>query len=620
MNGYVALPIRHFICALKARPQEAKTYQAAAACWLTGCRESLEVARPLVPWSAASDELFHQAELDLQAALRATEDPQLFEDEKAEALEEAVTRYYGQLFQLQALEQQRPAFSPILSIDQLIRVAFNVLQGRCPVYELQTRFPLLQAEVASWRRLGQTHQQLYPEITWPPAWEEQLQVIEGGLGALSRFLEQGLPFLLEQAIQLLGKGSADYAQLAQELQAQMAAQRRFGPHDTIEFWLRLQEHPQQDPAITLAASSRLYHEVDEALRITQQAQRAGLGIAQPDLLSGAARVHQQALDHLGKTLAAPRPPQQVAELLNPAWDRLGQLKRVVTGALADLQNRLGAAPRMLELLEMLGQAAAGLLAPWALKAELDLRLQQQQATLDKLGEFPQVPPTTAAMLAAHQQAYQRMQLFAEDEKPEHLIEGWKVLALTMPPLMTLEAQLRREISNKSKPEPELRCIRCGHLQKPQKVCARCGGSMPQYQIPTEVEYQTVVGETPEGAQVQVADHLADLVHQLNFGTTSWEIVILEIQNQLKALSEARESFEKEMVKMLGSGGEVLDTYSQFFLVRLGQLAQTLMEMAKAADSRDLVLLKGQLGTYRPLQEELLEFQKRIAAGLQITPS
>ncbi|MBT9588344.1 hypothetical protein IV102_33710 [bacterium] len=620
MNGYVALPIRHLVCALKTRPQDSKDYQSAAASWLIGCRESLELARPLVPWSAAADELFHQADLELKAALRAVEDPHLFEEEKAEALEEAVTRYYGQLFQLQALERERPAFSPMSCLDQLIRVAFNVLQGRCPVYELQCRFPLLQTEVACWRRLDEVRRHLHTDLPWPPSSEEHLQVIEGGLGALSRFLEQGLPSLLEQAIQLLGKGSADYAQVLHGLQAEMATRQRFSRHQAIEFWLLLQQHPDDwEQAITGPAWDRLFQEVDEALRILQIAQRAGLGITQPELLAGAARIHQQAFDYLGELAVRAREPQEVADLLNPAWDRLERLRQVVTAALADLQNRFGGAPRMLELLEMLGQAAAGQLAPWALKAELELRLRQHQAMVDNLSAVP-APQSTAPMLAAHERAFLRMLLFCEDEKVEHLVEGWKVLALTMPPLLAWEAQLRREISGKGKADPQLRCIRCGHLQKPQKVCAQCGGSMPMFQIDTEVDYQPVMGEAPVGGKVQVADHLSDLVQGLNFGATTWEHVTEEIQSQLKALDKARDSFEKEVVKMLGSGGEVLDTYSQFFLVRLGQLAQTLIEMGKAADRHDLVLLKGQLGAYSPLQDELLEFQKRITAGLNITPA
>lgn len=602
-------------------------YQAQAVAWLNSCLDDLELLRPIVIRSQSkpsiesqinqgSDDLFHQAELDLRQALKVITDESLFSQEQADGLEEAVVRFYGQLFQLQILELKRPAFSPMLILDQLIKVAFNVLQGACPVWELQTRFPSVQAEVVNWRMLLQARQELYPEVAWSRL-EEPLRQIEGGLGALSRYLEQGIPLQLEQAVQLLGKGSADFASGHQSLENDPASPPRFSRHQAIEFWLRLQEHPKNlGDALTRRAWDRLFQEVDDLLRSLQNAQRAGLAIVHPELLAEAAQVHQQAFDHLAEVAARPHSSQAVAERLNPVWDRLTQSRHTVLAALADLQNRFGGSPRMLELLEMLGQAAAGLLAPWALHSELQQRLQQHQASLQALREAPQVPQSMVPLLASHQQAFQRMLLFCEDEQVEHLIEGWKVIALTLPPLLALEAQLRLEVSNKGKVEQQVTCIRCGHIQKPQKICAQCGGSLPHFQI-QDVKYEVVLGG-PTGGNIQVADALSDLIQGLAFGTSNWGHVSQEIQQQMETLDKTRDRFEKELVKMLGAGGEALDIYSQFFVVRLGQLTQVLLEMEKSSKLRDITALTGQLSSYRQLHEELAEFQRRVAAGLETT--
>lgn len=627
LSGYVYLPVRHLICALRSHPQAVAEYQGQVISWLNSCLGDLELLRPVVIRSQSkssletqnqgSDDLFHQAELDLKKALEVVTDEALFSEEQADGLEEAVGRFYGQLFQLQMLEMKRPAFSPMLILDQLIKVAFNILQGACPVWELQTRFPAVQAEVDNWRALLLARQELYPEVAWSGL-EQPLRQIEGGLGALSQYLEQGIPLQLERAVQLLGKGSADFASGHQSLQNDAASPPRFSPHQAIEFWLRLQEHPKDlGQTVTRRAWDRLFQEVDDLLRSLQNAQKAGLAIVHPELLAEAARVHQQAFDQLAAVAANPQPSQTVAEQLNPVWDRLAQSRHSVVTALADLQNRFGGSPRMLELLEILGQAATGLLAPWALQCELQQRLQQQQASLQALREAPQAPASMAPLLASHQQAFQRMLLFCEDEQPAHLIEGWKVVALTLPPLLTLENQLRLEVSNKGKVHQQVTCIRCGHIQKQQKVCAQCGGALPYFQL-QDVQCE-VISAGSTGGTVQVADALAELIQGLAFGAANWGHVTQEIQQQLESLAKTRERFEKELVKMLGGGAEALDIYSQFFVVRLGQLTQVLLEMDRCSKVRDITTLSGQLSIYLELHKELAEFQKRVAGGLEAVP-
>jgi hypothetical protein len=172
--------------------------------------------------------------------------------------------------------------------------------------------------------------------------------------------------------------------------------------------------------------------------------------------------------------------------------------------------------------------------------------------------------------------------------------------------------VRREVAQKGKSGQQLTCIRCGHVQKPQKLCAECGGSMPQFQI-EDLSYELVAGGMG-GGKVNPADQLTDLVQGVTFGVSTWENVLQEILRQLDTLEKTRDRFEKDVVKMMGAENS-LDAYCQFFVVRLGQLAQALLELQKAAEDRSIVTLKGGLSSYRQLHEELSEFQKRIAEGL-----
>lgn len=618
MSSFVSQPIRQLVCALKSYPSAVEGCMAEARSWLIGSQESLQLLRPLLLWNPTTDELFNQAELDLKEALRVLADPVMLPDDQAESLWLAVSRYYGQLFQLQELEQKRPAFSPILILDQVIKIAFNVLHRHATMFDLQVRFPLAQAEVARLRQQIEIRR-LFSDISWPEEISEGLRHIEAGLGALSRFLEVGNPVLLEHAIQLMGKGSAEVAQHLQNLETELRSQARFSPHDSIECWLRLREHPYDlGESATRFAWDRLFQEVDDYLRTLQLAQTGGLAISHPEIMSAAGLAHQQAFDQLGQLSAQNHPAETVAQMLNPAWDQMLAMRAKVQSGQGEVYSNFSPAPKMLELLEVLGQTAAGLSPTWVLKQHLNHCIQQQQASLEALRAASGVPETIEPLLSSHEQAFQRMLLYVEDENRDHLIQGWKILSLTLPPLMNFEAQLRREVAQQGKSGQQITCIRCSHVQKPQKICEQCGTTMPQYQI-EDVRYELVVGG-PGGSnsKVNVADQLVDLVQGLTFGVSGWEHVGQEILRQLDVLGKTRDRFEKDMVKMMGTD-ESLDAYCQFFVVRLGQLTQSLMDLSQAAETRSIATLRGGLSAYRQLHEELMEFQRRIAEGLARTP-
>jgi hypothetical protein len=617
LSSLISPPIRQLVCAFKTYPEGVEGSVQEATSWLTGCLDSLRLLRPVVLASDTSEELFRQAELDLKEGLKLLADRSLADADKADALAQAVSRYYSQLFLLQTEEARRPAFSPILSIDQLIKVAFNLIQERCEVFELQTRFPLALAEIMQLRAQWNVRKALFSDVAWPETIEEHLDQIEGGMGALAQYLEKGEPLLLEEAIQLLGKGSSDYAEQIYRSEAQAREKYRFSKHDAIECWLRLLEHPfDLGEAVTRQAWDRLFQEVDAYQRMLQMSKRGGLSIAQPELVAAAAVVHQHALDQLNFLASHPLPPAEVAERLNSPWDQMDNFRGAVRQALSDLQSQFHSAPRMLELVEILGQCEAGVLPKWLLRDEVEQRMEQQKQSLQALQEAPEVPEGMPPLLASHEQAYQRMLLYCQDEQVPHLIEGWKLLSLTMPPLIAYEAHVRQELSKTGKSGQQVTCIRCGQVQIPQKVCSACGSNLPQMQI-DDVRYEDIAGG-PGGASVSVADNLVDMVEGLAFGDSTWDQVILEIVGQLETLEKTRRRFEVEGLKMMGKE-DSLDVYFQFFVVRMGQLSEALSSLAEAAQNRQLVALKAVLPSYRQLHQELIEFQNRISEGIGKLP-
>lgn len=127
--------------------------------------DSLRLLRPLILWSESVQELFHQAESDLKEALKVIADRHLAGSDKAEALAQAVIRYYGQLFQLQSEEVGAPLSVPSSRSIELIKVAFNVIED-CwlMLLELQTRFPLAHADILQLRAQWTVRKTLFPEV------------------------------------------------------------------------------------------------------------------------------------------------------------------------------------------------------------------------------------------------------------------------------------------------------------------------------------------------------------------------------------------------------------------------------------------------------------------------
>lgn len=609
MSSYIAPPMRQLVSALYKHPDQIQESQIKASDWLASSLEGLHLLKPVVLWSEEKEEALRQAELDLKECQRLLKDVTRPAPERGARVAETVVSYYSHLFRLQGLESQRPAFSPVLSLDQLINVTFNVLQDKTDVFELRARFPLAHADVLQMRAQVQVRQALFPEIAFEVG--EALATMEGGLGAVAHFLETGERKALEDSIQLLGRGSGEFAHKLSEVEAAMRSRARYSPYDAVEFWIRLTALPTDlGPEVTRQAWERLFQEVDSFVRVVEVGRRSGLGVARPELVREATILAEHVREQLTSLGAAA--PADLAEKLNPLWEAMAQYRAGVQAAISELQIRFEGAPRVLELIEFLGQVETKEFPVWMLREEVEQRQVEAEASLKALQEAPQPPENLVPLLASHHQAYQRMLLYCDDLQSSHLVEGWKLLALTMPPLLAFEKQVRRAFAETGRSGQQVTCIRCGHVQIPGKVCSECGAALPQLQI-DDVRYEDISGGAG-GRDNQVADYLADLVQGLTFGVTTWEQIIQELVNQLETLDKTRERFEREVVKIMGRD-ESFDSYCHFFVVCLGKLSQTLTVLGEAAQTRQLTPLKAGLTAYRQLHEELIEFQKKITEGI-----
>jgi len=622
VTSFFAPALRQLLCAWRSRQEALPESLQAAEDWRLAAQDSLRWLRPLILWTAASEENLRQAELDLKEVKRLLDDSKAHTKvEGADLLRQVLERYYVNLFKIQAQEEERPAFSPLLPLDQLIRVAFNLLQARCEPLELQSRFAPAQAAVAEARANLDWRPRLFDDTQWPDTLYESLYQMEGGMGALAQFLETGEPKVLEESIQLLGKGSTDYVEALKTILQALVP--RYSGHDDLECWLRLQAYPYDlGPELVEQLWNRLYARVDAFFRVVQMVHRSGLGVAQPDALTESAPLHQRALDLLGELSQSPLTVEQQVEKLKPVWDDLARLESFLTDSLSQVQAGLKESPGMTELLEILGQAESGILPLWVVRHELETRLAKAEAAHQALqeasesGAVPDNGATVLTLLASHPMAYQRLLLFCDDENVEHLVEGWRLLALTLPPLLQFDQQIRSEVAQKGRSGQQVTCVRCGEIQPVARVCRSCGAALPQMQI-DDVRYEDISGADGLSQSDSASDYLVELARGIPFGSSTWDDLRLEIVAQLKGVEATRERFERELLNMMGKEA-ALDMYCQFFIVRLGQLSQTLMSLGESAQRANIVSLQGGLSAYEELHRELQEFQKRIDEGLKKT--
>lgn len=610
MASYFAPALRTLIAAWRSQPEAAAGVMPDAFRWLELAHAGLEQLKGVTLASPPAEEAFHQAELELQAMdrLLAAGDPL-----SATELETSLARYYAQLFTLGEEEARRPSFSPVLELDQLIIACINLLDGKLELADFHARVgPALGA--AHMLRLGQIwNARLYADVPEPPELEQNLLAIEGGLGAVEHVLNGGDFALLQQAIAWLGTGSKAVGELLQKRLEEMKGAARFSRHPAIESWLRQEElDVDLGPGARETLWNALHGDVQGLFRLLQSARSAGLSVAEPALLARAAQTHQKLVDALAQVGAAALPSDEVASLLNPLWDELRHLQKTLESSVSGLQASLAPTPRMRDLLETLGQAEAGQVPPWLLRSELEAHLSEQAQAQVAMEAAPETcNDAMRELLASHRPALERMRLFCDDADPVHLQEGWKLLALSLPRLVEFGQELRASVGVKGGGGQVVTCVRCGEVQPPGRSCRKCQASLPHLAL-DETRYENISGneQAPEGA----ADVLQTLVEGLQIGGSSWQDVADEVNRQLEGVDKIRQRFEKELLHQLGKN-EMLDAYSQFFAVRVGQLAQTLLSIGEAVGTRNIMAVTACLGPYRQLHEELSAFQGKINEGI-----
>ena len=597
LSSHFSPVLRQYLCALEGHPEGVAELVPQVQAWTQAALDSLQRLTPVVMLADSTEEFLRQARLDLLEGLRLMES-----SPTPEGLREVWERYYGQLFQLSQEESERPVFSPILFIDQLIKVGFNLLNGRVESFELLQRLPSARAELDHNQQLISARLALFDEVEWPrEALDQAFEQLQGGLGALYQYSQTGEIAALEAGLALLSRGSGSFSQVLEQ-----AITPKYSPSDSVESWCRL-HHYAYDLEVREFYWNRLVGEGDQFFSLIQRARMAGLGIAAPETIREAGICHQKLVDALAQVSDPPE------SSLVPIWAEMVAFTHKIHGELSQLQQSIGGAPRLLDLVEVLGQVEQDNLPKWVLRIEIEKRLLEHQSTMESLLQAPPLAEVLLPLLEPHQAAYQRILLYLDDEQAEHLQEGWKLLSLSIPSLIAFDHERRQEVAKQGKSGQQVTCVRCGHIQKPAKNCAQCGSALPQLAI-DDVRYDDIIGGSGRRPQ-NAADQLSDLISGLQFGTATWDQVRQELLRQYDILTKTRERFEREVVRMMGQDA-TLDAYCQFFVVRLGQLSQVLMTLSEAAKNQAVNVLKAHVSDYRQLHEELIEFQNRIQEGIK----
>ncbi len=533
-----------------------------------------------------------------------------------EQLRSSSTRLLELFGRLQEKEHTELVYSPYPVIDHFVKTGINLLNGHLEPVALQDRVAPVAALVQGLRGEAERFGLLYEQEALAGEARKWLEQMEAGLGAAMAWLQEtSNKKVLEDSCKLLGAGSVQLAQVLARFDQTAAQSAKFSRHRVLEELARAHQGsfpPELKARVQTAVQELLgaWLRELEGLRLHPLANEMDIQMQEAHSAWEAAR---RALEAGG----------QFAEL-DAAFTALAEKLLALRARLEEESVKYGGAPHLARLREVIGRALAGTLPKSELKASLGQYKEQHQSLVDQL-QADAGDPVTAELLtflAAHGAAFQRMELFLEDGDQEHLRQGWQLIAVTLPRVMELSAQLRERFGL-HKPDggpSQVTCLRCGTgNHHDQRYCKQCNAILPKVNQ-SVTEYTEITGG-PELDIPQANPGPANLValeqicRAAEASQLSRQEVGILLDKMLANADRTRQNFEKQVIGLMGRDS-TFDAYAQFFAIKMNLFVQGLMQMRTFADGAQLSALLSGLAACKEAGEELEVFQERIQKALK----
>lgn len=531
-------------------------------------------------------------------------------------LRSSSTRLLELFAQLQEKEHAELVYSPYPVIDHFVKTGINLLNGHLEPAALQARLNPVAALVGGLRGEVERFKLLYEQAALAGEAAQPLEQMEAGIGAALGYLQEPTSKkALEDSCKLLGGGSVNLAQVLARFDQAAAQAAKYSRHRVLEELARA--HQGAFPPELVA---RVQGAVQELLG-TWLRELEGLRVhpLAAELEDGMKEAHS-AWEAARRALEAGGEFRELDNSFTQLADKLQALR----ARLEEEQGKYGGAPHLAALRQVIGRSLAGTLPKSELKASLGQYKEQHQALVEQLQADASDPVTAELLtfLAAHGAAFQRMELFLEDGDKEHLRQGWQLIAVTLPRVMELSAQLRERfgLSKPSAGPAQVTCMRCGAGNHPDlRHCKQCNAILPK--VTQQVtDYHEITGG-PELDIPQANPGPANLIalEQLARAAEAGQVTRKEVGQLLDQMlthaDRTRQNFEKQVIGLMGRDS-TFDAYAQFFAIKMNLFVQGLMQMRSFADGAQLSALISGLAACKEAGEELEVFQERIQKALK----
>ncbi len=436
--------------------------------------------------------------------------------------------------------------SPVPVVNQVIKLAYNVAEGKIKPEELSAQMPVLasfaayvEAEIIRFEALHKDDGEIIKSA------KKLVKDVQQAVGAFVVYFKDQDPAALIDGVRILKFASPPLYLILKKMDLVASASSCFSKIPPLEefcnaynFW-RKEKISRESFLLALANLDRMVVFYDETLACIKKMHYfyfiEPVYNASSLLTKGFSSFWSSFLKKAHDSSAS----LDLKELCDKFEKRAADVAKVVEAMELEI-TKVKSAPYIEEIKELVGRYLSGSLVLEYFSHRLEAFSQNHQALISDFrskSTGSELVKEACQLLDMQREGIDEMLLFLEDSQKEHLITGIGQIESTLPRLL----EIYRGVSplDKKKKSPLLICPSCsGQYLKGDKVCAKCGAK-----IPLQISEEEL---SADGLEQEALPSKLEAIVKLCSKFTAGEISKDKLLNELSAYERLLVQVRKEL--------------------------------------------------------------------------
>lgn len=480
------------------------------------------------------------------------------------SLEKYSTRLAYSIEKLSLSSEINTPESPIPIINQVIKLSYNIAEGKANKEDLLTIFPVI-ASFAGYisldiERFSALHKEEQEIIK---SGKKMVAELQRGVGALSVYLkEESLPALVD-AIRIFKFTSTALYLLLRKIDQIISSGKEHSNLPSVSEYIiayNLFKEDKIDKSVLLTALSALdrlvvfYNETVNSLRKSYYYYYIESTYNSTVLLSESFNSFWAEFHKKAYALSLDLDMKELSEKFEK---RAQDVNRLISEHENEIR-KVSSAPFIEEIKELTGRYMSGTLLLEYFSSRLEAFSQNHRALSDEFKSksvSSELSKEVSQLLDMQREGIDEMLLFLEDSKKEHLITGIASLESPLPRLLEIQKGTSPVIK-----QPKLLCPSCSSVyKKGDKNCSSCSAILPLYVMEEGFNEAEATVELPSKLKT-----IVNKIKRFKSGDVAADKALSEIHSYLKVLMQIRTTYDSISKKLANSKSvEVRDCSDAF---------------------------------------------------------